>query len=926
MKITKMINGFMPILFAITTMLLPTACYSADTNEVVWTDVNTELNDIDPRLRLGRYIENVSSNYVGEAVIPVVQEYIEPVVTNAIRTATNLSANVFNDWKTNEVYGGYASVSNTAMNAITTNKSGSATIGGDFVVNQKYQTSGGSVSLTSEAGGPLIELERYDGTKWTLGYGWILGSVSDASFNFIEFEPNDQDLVMRRKDVSSSIAYELSSFASTNAVLSNGPYLPLSGDTMRGDIDMGGHHGGPSTEPMDSHFIKFMEFLLGYGEFGSGFGIYKDDGEGLSPAYMFNDDPSYEYENDVMRRKDLEAAIEYAVIFDDKLVPSDGEGTSTIYYSGSGAQSFLSAKFPMWSCNSTPQCAVLRNRGASETYYHYDPTLFQDRLVFWVEGKQSGEFGCFSRSVYFPESGTYSLDIEYASAYQYYPTQISQARFTVIAGNSIEQDVVGINDPSIVQKAHLVFSAIEGNGSITIKGKTGLASPNCNIVIASVKATLVKKIGIEAGEIVAPDNDAIAGQAADAKATFDLVTNEVSSLLTQITPMSYSELKNLRTTGALIPGGQYRITNYVATTTQAHTIATNHVFDIIVIADSTNVLNETARAIRHDGDIYFPASTKFETWELKYCLDNDSSRFEWADTANGRGVIYRMKDEFYNDCPYDFKNILFQRWAITNITSSVLSQDAIASLSESFVFTSNGGKFFAYKDSDITIMDESSLLTILALYVDASNTKFYFTFDSGSTSDNSISGYSNAIYSNRIKEYVTNSRTTLNCIVFLGNYCYSNTFGNDCYYNTFGNYCSSNTFGNYCYYNMFGNYCYSNTFGNSCYSNTFGNYYYFNTFGNDCYYNTFGNDCYYNTFGDGDGVIGNGYQYISFDAGVQGLTLYATNAIAQGANYQYVEVKSGISSVTIVDTNMNQTVHTTYQPQNSITIEVNVTE
>jgi hypothetical protein len=50
-----------------------------------------------------------------------------------------------------------------------------------------------------------------------------------------------------------------------------------------------------------------------------------------------------------------------------------------------------------------------------------------------------------------------------------------------------------------------------------------------------------------------------------------------------------------------------------------------------------------------------------EAWELKYCLDNDRQRFTWAD-LNGKGVIYYMKDEFGNECPYDFKNILFKRW------------------------------------------------------------------------------------------------------------------------------------------------------------------------------------------------------------------------------------------------------------------------
>ena len=46
-------------------------------------------------------------------------------------------------------------------------------------------------------------------------------------------------------------------------------------------------------------------------------------------------------------------------------------------------------------------------------------------------------------------------------------------------------------------------------------------------------------------------------------------------------------------------------------------------------------------------------------WELEYCLDNDATRFEWANASSGRGVIYRMVDEWGNDCPYDFKNIVF---------------------------------------------------------------------------------------------------------------------------------------------------------------------------------------------------------------------------------------------------------------------------
>ena len=59
-------------------------------------------------------------------------------------------------------------------------------------------------------------------------------------------------------------------------------------------------------------------------------------------------------------------------------------------------------------------------------------------------------------------------------------------------------------------------------------------------------------------------------------------------------------------------------------------------------------------------DVYF-SNNDLESWEIKYSLDNDVNRFTWADTENGKGVIYYMKDEYDNEAWYDFKNILFAR-------------------------------------------------------------------------------------------------------------------------------------------------------------------------------------------------------------------------------------------------------------------------
>ena len=125
--------------------------------------------------------------------------------------------------------------------------------------------------------------------------------------------------------------------------------------------------------------------------------------------------------------------------------------------------------------------------------------------------------------------------------------------------------------------------------------------------------------------------------------------------------VSYDYLKKMRDGGTLTPGHFYRIIDYMTTTTQENTSAVGHPFDVIVLALSNDKLSEEAWAMHsaRDTNGYF-ADSKLEAWKLWYCLDNDPNRFAWADTTNGTGVIYRMIDEFGNDCPYDFKNILFK--------------------------------------------------------------------------------------------------------------------------------------------------------------------------------------------------------------------------------------------------------------------------
>ena len=126
------------------------------------------------------------------------------------------------------------------------------------------------------------------------------------------------------------------------------------------------------------------------------------------------------------------------------------------------------------------------------------------------------------------------------------------------------------------------------------------------------------------------------------------------------TKLTYLELVELRDNAQLTPGTKYQIVDYVTTTNQENTQSAGHQFDIIVEALTENTLSEDVKVCLHEGDTYF-ANSDFNAWEVKYCLDNDAERFAWADTTNGKGVIFYMKDEFNNEVWYDFKNIQFLR-------------------------------------------------------------------------------------------------------------------------------------------------------------------------------------------------------------------------------------------------------------------------
>ena len=387
-----------------------------------------------------------------------------------------------------------------------------------------------------------------------------------------------------------------------------------------------------------------------------------------------------------------------------------------------------------------------------------------------------------------------------------------------------------------------------------------------------------------------------------------------------------------------------------------------HTFDRIELVDVS-------------GD-YF-ANCHLEAWELKYCLDNDTTRFNWANTipvdviqtydentyslyirspehdtnglyawayklsadvpinissidynentsndfvytrsttlkqgddvldqssnvvnkiystqVRGTGVIYYMKDEWNNECPYDFKNIMFKRYKVTDITKDGILSDLngkylgyIGNMKD-LEIENEGDFIWAYTFNALDVNKQyfdcsvKCPINLSGMYAGSEELRVrnnliesYFekvSIDNGALIakqvlnnitfqmlDLDLSGIT--IKENIIKSECHNLSFLLSTAGYIDSFCYdmifgdyfiNNTFGNGCRLNTFNNGLSNNTFGNSCSENTFGHDCYFNIFGNDCHSNTFGHGCSYNTFGNGSSYNTFDHDCSYNTFGN----------------------------------------------------------------------------
>ena len=377
---------------------------------------------------------------------------------------------------------------------------------------------------------------------------------------------------------------------------------------------------------------------------------------------------------------------------------------------------------------------------------------------------------------------------------------------------------------------------------------------------------------------------------------------EAAKLAVSIT---YSELLALINGGQLAPGTWYRITDYQCTTTQDGTQSAGHAFDIIVRADDASRLNENAFAAHHDGDTYF-ADCKLEAWVLKYCVTNDTNRFAWADAENCKGVVFFMKDEWNNECGYDFKNILFANSGVSPSPDPGPEPDpgpkgATRDNEVGYCYT------FTWVTEDGVIQDATIVCQTMdngeGMYMgvtgnvikecympvpyeggggDDPGTEELSSINTRGAKGVSMMKGSKSLAKNRdgesgsLKLYLPFNMFINTFEDAGGEYCFgcvSNEIGANSYMIKFGTWCSMMSFGNNNRSLSFGNYNMNLSFGNDNYDMTFGNRNNSMSFGNRCGMMTFGNRCGMMTFGNNNGGLSFGNENNSMSFGNYNMNL-----------------------------------------------------
>lgn len=308
--------------------------------------------------------------------------------------------------------------------------------------------------------------------------------------------------------------------------------------------------------------------------------------------------------------------------------------------------------------------------------------------------------------------------------------------------------------------------------------------------------------------------------------------------------VTYAELKALRYEGNLIAGQMYRMTDYETTCTWENTQVAGHPFDLVLTALDERTLDEKCSAIWSDRDTdgYF-ANSNLPAWDVRYCLDNDLNRFNWA-AKGGKYLIAEDEWDPYAgvlDGTIVIDGQTYYKWTCTNGWAILCTLSKNPSADEEIIIFEIGYEEDYWNGVVVRTEDREGGKGVVYRLIDESRNDVPYDFK-------------NIMFSRPLTEGVYDAENgvdtfcyTFCCIdmdtfeiadqsVVQARSCYSNVIGAGSNNNVFLNFAED-----YAFDNILGQFCQNNTFANAGY----------NTLGMECCNNIFGYNFYENVLGDG---------------------------------------------------------------------------
>ena len=349
--------------------------------------------------------------------------------------------------------------------------------------------------------------------------------------------------------------------------------------------------------------------------------------------------------------------------------------------------------------------------------------------------------------------------------------------------------------------------------------------------------------------------------------------------------VTYAELTALIAANELVAGQKYVISDYQTVHTIPNTTDTNtgDVEPLLVTAIAPNKLSPEAYSAAYPQDVIY------------YSPANDQVMVPGCT----KGYIYRRVDtKQNNDIPFDFRQVKFRRWQISQptwdaattyskgkVVKSTADNTLWVSLQDNNLnkaisdtaywrqFEWDNLNYVSPTESEWHIVDDvfQVVLICTALYQDY---KMWVN----------AADY-NSAYSNKLEGNLNSIINKSNTVIF-GSDFYNNSIGSNFYSNSIGSNVYNNSIGSYFYNNSIGSGLWSNTIGSDFSNNSIGSGFQSNSIWSNFSNNSIGSGFYNNSIGSGfyNNSIGSGFNYNSIGSNFSGKDL---TVIAELYNNQY---------------------------------------